>query len=230
MKYLYKINREPGREIFDRVADVWLTVSREQDVFGRIGWSVDAEGFAQTLAAEDCKNVMLTGFRDGDIQRLLPHMGNVEYLSLFKCKDLTSLGFLEQLPNLQAVNIYWNRKVTALWNASRNPHLQRLRLDCANKLTDFSGLMGTTIQLLEIRSDLPGDPRPKLQIGDYTFLTAMPQLRELELLLIPNPDASELAVLGSLTQLERLGLWSTYCAQQRAWLQTQLPNTQMGDV
>ncbi len=199
-------------------------------MFNREGWSADADSFFAALAAGDWKNVMLTGFRDGDIQRLLPHMGKVEYLSLFKCKDLTSLGFLEQLPNLQAVDIYWNRKATVLWDARRNPYLQRLRLDCANKLTDFTGLMGATIQVLEIRSDLPSDPTPKLQIADYSFLAAMPQLKALDLLLLPNPDASELVVLGSLTQLERLGLWGAYSAQQRTWLQSRLPGTQMADA
>ncbi len=226
MKYLYKVDCERHRSICDREAELWLFITKAENASCGAEWSEDPDTLTGALAGKSYKNIMLTGFQDAQLEWLLPHVQEVEYLHLFKCLDLQSYSFLERLPKLQAVEIHWNRKAVALWDCKRNPRLQIVKIWGSNKLVDFSGLVGSSLERLEIDGcGSAGSFTPTLCIPDFSVFTKLPGLRELQLELKRNADAGEdLQHLAQLKQLDRLCVGESYFTfEQYAWLQAQLP-------
>lgn len=151
---------------------------------------------------------------------------SVETLSLFKCPDLEDLSFLEELPNLKHLEMYWNRKATKVFDASRMPNFKRFEVCECNKLVDFSGLKNSKIERLVLCGTSPSCFTPKLDVGDMEFLEYMPKLKYLNLVIMrTQSDEHYLKTLAKVKSLEELDVGSNFFTfEQFAWLSAHLPN------
>ena len=154
---------------------------------------------------------------------------SVETVSLFKCPDLEDLSFLEELPNLKDLEMYWNRKATKIFDASRMPNLKSFAICECNKLVDFSGLKNSKVERLCLNGTSPSCFTPKLDVGNMDFLEYMPKLKSLSLdIMRTQSDEVYLKTLAKVKSLEELNVGSSFFTfEQFAWLSAQLPNVKV---
>lgn len=152
-------------------------------------------------------------------------------LQLFKCQDLVDLSFLEELPHLKTLEIYWNRKATRLFNASCMPDLSKLSITDCNHIVDFDGLKNSSIEELELYGcNNCSSFVSKLDVGEKEFLQHMPRLRSLGLdIMRTHSDEFYLKKFAQLKNLQRFIVSrSFFTFEQFAWLSAQLPNVTEG--
>lgn len=183
--------------------------------------------FIESLKENKHEAVELNGLHIEHIAFILPYLKDVKYLSLYKCNSLDNLSFIEELTELCGVYIYWNQKATKLFDARKLPKLTSLSIMESNKLTDFSGLEGSSIESLEILGcNFTGSFVPKMFVADFQIFTKMPNLTNLNLVLAKNKDSrADLIALSKLTTLKKIHIFDRcFTLEQFAWLKSKLPH------
>ena len=75
------------------------------------------------------------------LERLVRECGHrLERLILFPSPGIEDLSPLEDLKRLKQLMICWNQRVERLWNLSKNPELQGLRLEDFTRLHHIDGI------------------------------------------------------------------------------------------
>lgn len=152
-------------------------------------------------------------------------------INLFKCPDLPDFSFLEKIPSLQFVNIFWNRKATALFNAAKMPNLKKFHmLDC-NHVVNFDGLKNSNIEDLSLSGcNWLSSFVSKLDAGNLDFLAFMPKLKTLELDIMHT--RSDEVYLKAIAKAKTVEAFKTrdkfFTFEQFAWLSAHLPNLKKG--
>lgn len=162
---------------------------------------------------------------------LLPFKDSVEGLAIFKCPDLDDLSFVEDLPALKTLEIYWNRKATKLFDASRMPALKKLAVTDCNKLVDFSGLKNSNLEYLSLYGcNYLSSFTSKLDVGDLGFLEFLPKLEHLGLDFKRTCEESVyLKAIAQVKSLKSVNLRESFFTfEQFAWLSAQLPDLEKG--
>ncbi len=156
---------------------------------------------------------------------------NVKSLHIFKCPMLESLSFVENLPRLKTLSIYWNKKTVKLFDASRMVNLRKLHITDCNKLVDFSGLENSNLEYLDLYGcNGLSSFTSKLDVGDLKFLQNMPKLKHLGLeIMKKQEDKVYLKAIAKVKTLESINIGSSFFTfEQFAWLSAQLPNIKEG--
>lgn len=177
------------------------------------------------------KSVWLSGIRTiEEIAEILSFFKeSLTSLNLFKCPDLHDLSFLEELPHLQYLNIYWNRKATSLFNASVMPNLKKFYMMDCNHIVNFDGLKHSNIEYLALYGcNGASSFTSKLDVGDMDFLEFMPHLKTLSLdIMRTRTDDVYLKALAKAHNLEEFYIGERFFTfEQFAWLSAHLPNVQ----
>ena len=223
-------NLEGSNKIHDMDIELDMRLCADADVFiynPEVEYYDTTECFIEALKGNKHEAVELSGLLSEHIADIMPYLKDVKYLSLFKCNRLEDLSFIEQLTDLREVYIYWNQKATKVFDAKKLPHLTQLSIGDANKLTDFSGLVGSNIENLRIWGcNFLGGFTPKTVIEDFEIFTKMPKLRSLNLVPVKNTNSQkDLLALSKLSKLENLYLPEGYFTfEQFAWLSSKLAN------
>ncbi len=217
--------------------DLCVSCRRKTDEIGpaRLQEPLDFPALLNKLASAETASelVHISGFEStNEVREVLSTIKNsVRSLHIFKCPKLDDLSFVEELPNLETLNIYWNSKATKLFAAFRMPNLKKLHITDCNKLKDFSGLRIGNLEYL----DLFGCNRlssftSKFDAGNLDFLLFMPKLKHLCLEIMKTcEDDVYLKTIAKIKTLESINIDSSFFTfEQFAWLSAQLPNVKEG--
>ena len=174
------------------------------------------------------KSVYLCGIRTIEeiVEILDIFKESLTSLYLFKCPDIHKLSFLEELPHLQYLNIYWNRKAKSLFNAAIMPNLKKFYMMDCNHIVNFDGLKHSNIEFLSLHGcNGLSSFTSKLDVGDMNFLEFMPCLRVLTLdIMRTQTDDVYLKALAKVPTLEEFYIGERFFTfEQFAWLSAHLP-------
>lgn len=152
---------------------------------------------------------------------VLHHAKSYRFLSFFKCQLIQDFSPLEDLPNLEEVNVYWNIRADKLWNFSRNDSLRTISISDAKKLTLNPDLLKTS-QVLE-NVLFSGSIFTNYPMESLDCFSDMPALKYLWLNNIRLNDRS-MNALKTLPSLERFdfdaGMLTT---EEIAWIVAKYP-------
>lgn len=223
-------NFKGSNKIWDTDIEIDMSLYADEDI---LAYDPDypccdtIDCFIESLKENKHEAVELNGLHIEHIAFILPYLKDVKYLSLYKCNSLDNLSFIEELTELCGVYIYWNQKATKLFDARKLPKLTSLSIMESNKLTDFSGLEGSSIESLEILGcNFTGSFVPKMFVADFQIFTKMPNLTNLNLVLAKNKDSrADLIALSKLTTLKKIHIFDRcFTLEQFAWLKSKLPH------
>ncbi len=136
---------------------------------------------------------------------------------------------LEDFINLEIIDFYWNIKQTTLWDFSKNEKLKHFKMMDYNKISDFSLLANSNIEILELYGcNNCSSFNSKLNIKDLSFLLKMPRLKRLHLDIVKEYESNYyLSILSQLKNIEEIFITHTFFTfEEFAYLSAQLPNTE----
>jgi hypothetical protein len=167
------------------------------------------------------KKLKLYTVTQAQFDAIIPLVSNIVELRVYdmRCHDLSALGRLTQLENLE---LDWNTKTEVLWNMKFNTNLRTLKINDFSKLGDISAL--ENLQHVE-HLVLTGGIWNKLNLNSLVPLQKLSKLRTLELANLSVADPSQLQPLATLTQLEELHISNQFSTEEYARLSVLLPNT-----
>lgn len=144
-----------------------------------------------------------------------------EIINFFKCPSVYDLSSLEKLENIRKISWFWNKKVTQLWDISKNEKLKDLELRDFLKLKDLS-FLSHAISLEKLR--ITGGIWNTREIHSLTPLIKIKTLKEVELfnLNILNDGLSPLAHMKALKKLDFSA--NMFTTEQIAWLSAKIEN------
>lgn len=175
------------------------------------------------------KSVWLSGFSSVEEVKGIFSLirDSLEDVNLFKCPELPEFSFLEDLPALKTLRIYWNTKATKCFDASKTKRLIAFEMMDCNKVVEFSGLKNSSLERLYLYGcNGCSSFTSKLDAGDLDFLADMPNLKTLGLdIMKTRPSEVLLNAIAKAKSLEKLSVGSSFFTfEQFAWLSAQLPN------
>lgn len=228
-KYKYVRNKNGGtlKNYLNDFKPYDIEISCSQNLMEGIGFAELLEELKNSQPAP--QSVLLCGIRTVKevLEILSANKDSIEVLDLFKCPDLEDFSFLEELPRLKILNIYWNSKVTKLFDASRMGNLQKFEITDCNKVVDFSGLEYSNIEYLGLFGcNGCSSFTSKLDCGDLSFLKSMHKLNELRLdIMKTRTDDVYLKAIAEAKTLEQFFIKDSFFTfEQFAWLSAHLPN------
>lgn len=206
--------------------DVILGVGRT--AFSTIFGDSVAEVFDNGLSKITFESIDLSELTVRDIAEAMPYLKKVKYLALTKCESVDDLAFIEEMPELCALEILRNCKAKKLPDFSRHIHLKKLDLRAYHYINDFTGLANSFIEDLVILDGAVAINKTQIPLfSDFEVFVKMPKLRSLKLYCHTECDSTDILMsLSKLTGLEEIELpsdWFTF--EQFAWLSSKLPNT-----
>ncbi len=224
-KYLFSIIKEKRMNKFDKKTDIIIVAEKKKNVYDSTNYFSNYDLIVSELKNNNHKNIQLVGFTNELIDIILPYLIKVKFLWLFKSKDIEDYIFIEQLKNIEYIDIYWNRKAIKLWDLKQNPNLKKLSIVDSNKLINFSGLKGSTLEeLIILGCNYCSSFTPKLAVDDFSVFSSLNQLKSLTLALQEKASPSnDLIELSKIKTLEELYLDNGYTFEQFAWLKSKLP-------
>lgn len=87
------------------------------------------------------KKIWIDNVNQKQLDSLLDDIdSDIEAFAITGSPTIKDFTYLERFPNLKYVYIWWNNKATSLWDFTKTPNIECLRLDQTNKLTDISQL------------------------------------------------------------------------------------------
>ena len=191
-----------------------------------IGESV-ADVFDKGLDKVEFEAIDLSELSTEDIEEAMPYLKGVKYLALTKCEGVDDLSFIEEMPDLRALEILRNYKAERLPDFSRHTNLKSLDLRAYRCISDFSGLADSNIEDLVIIDGAVAVNKTQIPMfSDFEVLSEMPKLRRLKLYCHTECHSKNiLTALARLTHLESIELIRVFFTfEQFAWLSAKLPN------
>lgn len=138
---------------------------------------------------------------------------------------------LERCKNLEAIQLVWNTKQDTLWDVKKNTKLKSFEMTDYYQISDFSQFRGSSIEnLCLFGCNGLSSFKSKMHIKDFSFITDMPDLKELRIDIIKD-EPSEY-YLSLISKCRKLKIFtapdSFFTFQQFAWLKSKLPQVREG--
>ncbi len=167
------------------------------------------------------RKVYLVTVSQEQFDKILPFLSNITDLKIYeiRCTDISSLGSLHSLEKL---DLDWNTKIETLWDMSELTSLSSLSINDFSKLNDISNI--SKMPWLTDLS-LTGGIWNKLSLKSIEPLSALNELKSLDLVNVVIRDSKSILPLSSLIQLEKLNISSRFPTEEIARLSVKLPNT-----
>lgn len=140
-----------------------------------------------------CKKIWLDNVNQKQLESALNDVdSDIEAFAITGSPNINDLTFLERFPYLKYVYIWWNTKVSELWDITKTPDIEFLRLDAIKNLSDISKLENARkLRYLKIyageasiKSLKPLENHPALEFLSLHRMIADPNMRYL--INIPN--------------------------------------------
>ena len=138
---------------------------------------------------------------------------------------------IERCAKLDAVQMYWNKKQTTLWDVKKNTKLRSFEITDYFSISDMSVFRDSSVEMLcFFGCDGASSFVSKMHIDDFSFVLDMPKLKELHFDIIKDePSDYYLKILAKCHGLETLYTTRNFFTfQQFAWLKAHLPNVKYG--
>jgi hypothetical protein len=177
-------------------------------------------------AMPDAATLRVSGLDQPAFEALVTRFGSqFAGLDLWKCPRISDLRPIERCPNVTHLAIYWNQRVTRLWDFKKTPRLRGLRFLDFTRLRSLEDL-GNAASLEE------------LEFGDAIWnknvvasLAPLEPLRGLRRLAIgvKGIEDNRVQPLASLQRLEVFECSARlFTTEQCAWLRAHLPQSTKG--
>ena len=195
-------------------------------------YTFTTEQFHKYAANKQLKYVRIVAENNEELRQLAEVLSDTNIYNIwpgidpYKNFDLSPLVLLN---NTASISIYYNLKITKLWDMSKNRRLECFRLSDCNHVSDFSCLMHSNIEELTLTGcNYLSSFTSKLHIDDLSFLFEMPKLKDLALDIVKDQsDAYYLKTFSKLTNLRVLTLPDGFFTfEQYAWLAAHLPGVE----
>ena len=177
---------------------------------------------AALQAREDLSLLQTTGLDQKSFEHLICRYGErLRTIYFFSCPDIRDFSALSDLPLLENVLIYWNRRAESLWDMRNNSGLKGIQISASKRLLLGLDALATASHLEEIR--LNGDIMTNHTIRDFSVFESCGSLKRLALHGLNAPDEI-FEQLFQLTQLEVFDFDpSMFTIDQIARLKAKLP-------
>ena len=165
----------------------------------------------------------ICGMNQESLEYFVQHYGKTyRYLSFFKCQLIRDFSPLEDLPNLEEMNLYWNIRSEKLWDMSKNTRLNTISISDAKRMTLKPELLKTSPSLERVF--LIGSMFNNFNVECLDCFAGMPNLKQLALYSIRLQD-KRMDALNTLPNLERFdfdaGMLTT---EEIAWIVAKYPH------
>ncbi|MGO4856891.1 hypothetical protein [Arthrobacter sp. 2MCAF14] len=187
------------------------------------GGRFDPGHLSQIEGHPGATSLRISGLDQAAFERLVSSYGRqFTAIEFWKCPRIEDLTPIEDLSGLRMVSFYWNQRSTRLWNLSRTPHLNALRVEDFTRFHRLDDLLAGHALKELILGDAVWD---KSTFETLEPLASLPGL--LSLSLLPKRiDDGRIQPLGTLTNLENLRIpFNLFTTEQLAWLRARLPET-----
>lgn len=165
----------------------------------------------------------ICGMNQASLEHFVAHYArSYRYLSFFKCQTIRDFSPLEDLPNLEAVSLYWNIRSERLWDFSKNRSLTELCISDSKKMTFRPDLLRTSPTLETVI--FSGSIFDNYPMESLDCFADMPALKNLWLNNVRLKDRN-LSALSQIPQLKRFdfdaGMFTT---EEIAWIVAKYPD------
>lgn len=184
------------------------------------GGRATAADLEQLHASPDATAAAVSGLDQATFEHFVAeHAHRYRQIRLWKCPRITDFTPLEDLPELEVLDIYWNQRCTRLWDLSKNPRLRALGLSDIRRVDDLSALADAAALTEMHLGDAIND------VSTYTTLDPLTGLVGLQRLwLVPKAITDgRIQPLAGLTGLLELRCsMRLFTTEQYAWLRAHL--------
>ena len=149
--YLEKFIEDNSDMIFDNIRNKTKIIKEEKDKTKEYdldlrqndvsGGKISIEQIDSIALFPKAKSIIISGLNQKNFEYFIDKYGNqFEIISFWKNKNIENLSKLEQLTNTKKLVLYFNKKVTELWDLSKNVSLQSLEVYNYEKLHTIDGV------------------------------------------------------------------------------------------